>query len=240
MMETSRRERLRAAVSLEIKQVAHQQITAQGISALTLRSIAKQMGFTPQAIYRYFENRDALISELIIDAYNDFAQSIQKASAEVPADAYGERLLSMLLAYRQWAIAHPVDFALIFGAAIPEQHVVQRITQEASLQVPALLGSVLFAAWRQGFLQPLPEYQPIPAEIEALLEDSRIALQSAMDLSDLPVELLHTMFLIWSRLHGLIMLEIGERFQIIKEPEALYRFEVLSILKAMGVSITKR
>ncbi|MFE4211033.1 TetR/AcrR family transcriptional regulator, partial [Streptomyces goshikiensis] len=57
------RERYRQQVREEVKEKAWQQIAGSGASALSLNAIAKQMGMSGPALYRYFANRDELITE---------------------------------------------------------------------------------------------------------------------------------------------------------------------------------
>lgn len=62
------RERYRAQMQAEIKQRAWEQIASTGVAALSLKAIAKQMGMSGPALYRYFPSRDELITALISDA----------------------------------------------------------------------------------------------------------------------------------------------------------------------------
>src|SRR5215471_16268013 len=135
-MVAPRRERLHAATRAEIKQLARQHMAAQGTTAIHLRAIAEQMGFTSQALYRYFKSRDALLTELIIDAYTDLARTMESARDARSPDAYGERLFAALMGYRQWAVAHPVDYTLIYGMPIPDYQAPSELIQPAMPRVP--------------------------------------------------------------------------------------------------------
>ncbi|HLO17085.1 MAG TPA: helix-turn-helix domain-containing protein [Anaerolineales bacterium] len=79
-----RRTRIHTATVLEIKQMARQLMATQGSASLSLGAIAKQMGFTSQALYRYFPSRDALITALIVDACTDFAAALEAARDAPP------------------------------------------------------------------------------------------------------------------------------------------------------------
>src|SRR5690348_12056939 len=114
-MTQTRAERLREATITEIKAIAHQQMADQGQAALSLGAIARTMGLTTPALYRYFANRDALITALIVEAYQELATALEQADAAAPTDDYTARFRSMAFAYREWAIAHPHDYALIYG-----------------------------------------------------------------------------------------------------------------------------
>ncbi|MET8871719.1 helix-turn-helix domain-containing protein [Nocardia sp. NPDC004604] len=84
----SPRERFREQVRGEIKQHAWEQIGTAGAAALSLNAIAKQVGMSGPALYRYFASRDELITELIRDAYRSLADSV-RAALDSGADVAG-------------------------------------------------------------------------------------------------------------------------------------------------------
>jgi hypothetical protein len=88
-------------------------------SALSLNAIARQMGLTAPALYRYFADRDAPLAELVIDAYDDLADALEAAVAEQPDTRSADRLRAFAAAYRAWAISQPHRYRLLFGAPIP-------------------------------------------------------------------------------------------------------------------------
>ena len=102
-----------------IKAVARQQMAEHGTAGLSLRGIAREMGITAPAIYNYFPRLDDLITALIVDAFTALADAIEAAESAVQSEACGPKILASCLAYREWAIAHPVDFQLIYGNPIP-------------------------------------------------------------------------------------------------------------------------
>ncbi|WP_028063606.1 TetR/AcrR family transcriptional regulator [Solirubrobacter soli] len=105
MLETltsARADTVRAAV----KRVASAQLEAGGPSAVALNAIARELGVSGPALYRYFRNRDALMTELVLDAYNDLADALTNAQSLAPA-------------YRQWALAQPHRYRLLFAAPFP-------------------------------------------------------------------------------------------------------------------------
>jgi AcrR family transcriptional regulator len=86
--------------------VALTQLATGGPPAVALNAIARELGVSGPALYRYFRNRDALLTELVLDAYNDLARAL----------ADGE---SVPLAYRAWALAQPHRYRLLFAAPLP-------------------------------------------------------------------------------------------------------------------------
>ena len=107
------RDRFRAQVREETKQLALRQLAEGGPEALSLNAIAKRLGVSGPALYRYFANRDSLLTELIIDAYDDLGAALE--AADVPVD----RLRSLVRAYRGWAVAEPHRYRLLFRAPLP-------------------------------------------------------------------------------------------------------------------------
>src|SRR4051794_25745298 len=78
----SRRERLHAATREEAKAIALRQLATGGIAALSLNAIGREMGLTGPALYRYFTSRDALLTDLIVDAYGDLAATVEAVASE--------------------------------------------------------------------------------------------------------------------------------------------------------------
>src|SRR5258707_15271328 len=96
-----RREKARAATIEEIKQTARTLMREHGTVDVRFVDIARAMDMTPPALYRYFADRDVLLSELITDAYNDLAHRVAEARDAVPADDIGGRLMAVAQGYRQ-------------------------------------------------------------------------------------------------------------------------------------------
>src|SRR6185437_16774203 len=111
------RERARAQLTREIKEEARRQLAAGGAQQLSLRAVARELGMVSSALYRYFPSRDELLTALIIDAYDALAAAAEAASAE-PPDARG-RWRAACGAVRNWARAHPHEYALIYGSPVP-------------------------------------------------------------------------------------------------------------------------
>src|SRR3954462_5290093 len=115
----SRRERARAATIAEIKQTALDLMREQGTTDVRFTDIARVMGMTPPALYRYFADRDALLTDLITDAFDDLGRSLSEARDAVPERDMGGRWLAAAQGSRQWAKREPQQFALILGMPVP-------------------------------------------------------------------------------------------------------------------------
>src|SRR5216684_2481572 len=113
------RERYRAQVRGEVKQAALSQLAESGPAGLSVSAIGKQLGVSGPALYRYFASRDDLLTELVIDAYHDLANSLKAATSRVPNDNPRGRFETLARAYRRWALAEPHRYRLLFGPPLP-------------------------------------------------------------------------------------------------------------------------
>ncbi len=115
------RERARVELTREIKETARRHLAQEGAAGLSLRAVARDLGMSSSALYRYFASRDDLLTALIIDSYDAFGEVAEKADAKaVRAGApTGERWLTVTRAVRRWALGHRHEWALVYGTPIP-------------------------------------------------------------------------------------------------------------------------
>jgi AcrR family transcriptional regulator len=113
------RERYRQQVRAEVQKHAWRQVAEAGASALSLKAIAKQMGLSAPALYRYFASRDDLLTELILSAYRELAEVMEAEAAAEAAEPAARRLTSLARAMRDWALANPQRYLLLFGTPVP-------------------------------------------------------------------------------------------------------------------------
>ena len=113
----SRRARLRAQTLSEIREHGYAQITEGGPTALSLNGIAKAMGMSGAAMYRYFASRDELLTTLVTESYEDLAETLEQVAHRARRRAPESRLRAALEGLRDWALAHPHRYRLVFGSA---------------------------------------------------------------------------------------------------------------------------
>jgi len=71
-----------------------------GPEGLSMRDIAKEVGITPMAIYRHYENKQALIDALVLDALGEWSAIVAAIPEQAPLDwmrAIGEAHLEFAL-----------------------------------------------------------------------------------------------------------------------------------------------
>lgn len=230
----TRRERLHDATREEIKTLARRHMADQGTAAISLRGIAREMGITAPALYRYYADRDELITALIVDAYNATADTLEAVRDALPPEATVERLLAMMLAYREWAVVHPADYALILGNPIPGYKAPAEITTPAARRTLMLFMELIETSWQQGQLAPPVEYAELLPRFQQQIVGGTEHYGAALAHPALEVVLG-----MWGKLHGLISLELFGHLQpIVGNPGELYRFEALALLARMGFKST--
>ena len=143
------RERVRAELTAEITDAARRQLAEVGAAALSLRAVAREVGLVSSAVYRYFPSRDDLLTRLIIDGYDALGAAAE--AADRPDEAPRERWLAVCRAVRAWALAHPHEYALLYGSPVPG-YTAPQDTVPAASRVGVLLGRILGDAARDGLL----------------------------------------------------------------------------------------
>ena len=201
-MNTKRREQFQNLTREEIKSVAWSQIATYGAPALSLRAIAREMGLTSPALYRYFKDRDALVTALVIDAFNSFGDALEVGRNSRPDEDHAGRLQAIGRAYREWAVAYPQRYTLIFGTPIRGYHTSPE-TAPAGRRSFGVLLEALNDAFRAGALRLPAEYGRAPLALNARLE----ALRREAEIS-FPAPVVQLALAIWAHVHGLVSLEI--------------------------------
>jgi AcrR family transcriptional regulator len=192
------RERYRAQVRDEVKQAALAQLAQGGPAAVSISAIGKQLGVSGPALYRYFASRDELLTELVIDAYGDLAAALAQGAGTSMNQDPRTRLAVIARAYRAWALAQPHRYRLLFGPPLPgyDAHA-ERIVEAAWASM-----KVLFDAMGDG-IQGAGLPQPLASQLAAWAQPHSPGAD--------PATSLHAI-LAWSRLHGIVSLEIAGNF----------------------------
>lgn len=208
-----------------IKETALRQIGETGAASLSLRAIARELHITAPAIYNHYPSRDDLVTALIVDAYTSLGDWQFAALESLPAADHAGRLSALGLAYRDWAVAYPQRYILIFGSPIPGYHCPPESSMPAAARSLSALVGALEAARRAEVL--LPEEKPF---LSAALRQQLAAWQALHPSAD--VYVLYLALVIWSRVHGLVMLEVDNQYPpFIQDPGLIFRREVAMLVR---------
>lgn len=207
---TGSRERYRAQVREEIKQHAWEQIATAGVSALSLNAIAKRVGMSGPALYWYFANRDELITELIRDAYRSLADAVRSAfdgGGDVPKLAH---------TVRDWALHDPQRYFLIYGTPVPGYH-----APDDTTAISNEIMTVLIRAFAAG------SHDTAPTPFDTHLDKHRRWAEDP----EIPTTTLHRALSFWTRVHGVLSLELAGHFTGMGfDPALLFAAELDSLL----------
>ncbi|WP_053203922.1 TetR/AcrR family transcriptional regulator [Jiangella muralis] len=229
-----RRKRYREQVRDEIKQVALAQIARDGAAALTLTGVAKEIGVSGPALYKYFAGRDDLLAELIIDSYASLADALSAAasmSAESPARA---RLHAVAHAYRDWAVAQPHRFLLLAGTPVPRYEAPADTVDKARAVLAPLLEILATGdSWpRADVLRS--ELAAWIADVPAVADWVRDGLGPAATAA--PDVALAGVVTAWVRLHGVVGIEAVGLFNGMGlQPSTVLAQEMDALADAVGL-----
>ncbi|MEM6528609.1 MAG: TetR-like C-terminal domain-containing protein, partial [Chloroflexota bacterium] len=155
----------------------------------------------------------------------------QAAAAAQDDGTAASRILAASIAYREWAVMHPVQFQLIYGNPIPNYvGPVEVIAPVARLPFEGIFRDFA-VAYHMGELEQPQQHIDIPltvrANIDAFLNDIGL---------DIPYSVMYAIMSSWSHIHGMVMLELFNHITpVIKDTEAFYQHEIISFLQVAGV-----
>ncbi len=138
------RARNRAAIEAELLRVGREHLAHYGASGLSLRAVARDLGMASSAVYRYVDSRDELLTRLIVAAYTALADQVDAALADASPDVTPpERFRIVARTVRAWALAHPHEYALVYGSPVPGYHAPAERTTAPGTRVQARLLDIL-------------------------------------------------------------------------------------------------
>ncbi len=221
------RARARVEVTAAIKYEAREQLAKEGAAKLSLRAVARELGMASSALYRYFPSRDDLLTALIIDAYDSVGAAAEAARDGAAADAgHARRWTVVCEAVRAWALAHPHEYALIYGSPVPGYTAPQDTVRAA-----ARVGMVLIGIVRDAYQGPGLAKAVLPAELRP--EARRMGDDLA---PDLPPETAPALVAAWAQLFGLVGFEVFGQFnRVVEDREAFFRHAAGRLAHEVGL-----
>lgn len=196
--QVSRRERLRTQTLQEIEDTSFAIIDADGVHALTIAALARGMAMSAPAVYRYFTSRDALIAHLVTLSYQQLADAMSQA-VEGSRRAPRARVRLLVEAYRDWALRHRRRYGMLFAERVDDSPG-QPPAPTPLDQAMALLIDLLVA---------IEETTPARgATGDRALDGQLRHWAQSQDRPDTTPLAATAALLIWSRVHGIVSLEL--------------------------------
>ncbi|MFI1887953.1 TetR/AcrR family transcriptional regulator [Streptomyces jumonjinensis] len=247
------RARARMEVTAAIKDEARRQLAAEGAAKLSLRAVARELGMVSSALYRYFPSRDDLLTALIVDAYDAVGAAAESAltaapgapesgapapgpavapalsapaASAAPAALHSARWIALCQAVRAWALAHPHEYALIYGSPVPGYSAPSDTIGPAA-RVGGALIAIARDAHRTGGLALPPLAEELRPEAHRL---------TALLAPDLPPAVVVALTAAWSQLFGLISFELFGQFnKVVEERDAFFTQAVTRLSYEVGL-----
>lgn len=107
----------------KIIEAAIEVVAAGGLEALSMGRLAAAVDYTPGALYRYVDSKDALLAQVMTRILTELRTALVAAVAALPTGATPiERVVALVLGYRGFAHREPHRFGLL-AATLAEPRV---------------------------------------------------------------------------------------------------------------------
>lgn len=236
-MTAARRGRMPAVTDTDIRRVARTLLVEQGPEAVTLRAIARELGITAPALYRYYASRDDLVGALRIDICADLASELAGQVAALPEDGVVQ-LFAICKGFRHWALDHAHEFTLVFASPAVD-------STSAMRQFDEPFGRIFLEA--AGRLLTTYDIVTPPTDVipHALREDligfqTELLAVLAESGQKFPAEKLdlgvtYLMIQFWARLYGHVTLEVFGNYPMpVRNPDALFDATLADLARSIG------
>jgi AcrR family transcriptional regulator len=98
---------------------ARRLVAVEGVNALSMRAIARELGYSPAALYEYFPAKEDLGRALFFEGAEGLTGLMERTLASLPADAAPvEAMAAIGRGYRAYARQNPELFRLVFSSVV--------------------------------------------------------------------------------------------------------------------------
>jgi len=232
----TRRDRLRADTVREIKETARKVLVEQGVDGLALRAVARAMGMTAPALYRYFDSREDLVENVVADLYDELTGVLEAARNDARPATAPIQLLACSRAFRRWATTHHAEFGLLFGSpaegiGVPAHGEGQGPANEAAHRFGAVFGTLIAQIYvERGF--PIPADDQLEPALRRQLGD-----WCATFPVPLPLGVMRVFLSCWIRLYGLVCMEVFGHLRCgLADAEPMFEAELHGLAEVLNVA----
>ena len=239
----SRRDRVRAATTQEIIQTARKLLVQEGPDAVSLRAIAREMGMTAPALYRYFDSHEELLRHVVADIFTDLATHVRTAiheaadlsGADLPeAEVMVLKMIAGCRAFRAWTLTHVPEFSMIFGSPVPGLEVLHEMHGDPTADCGYQFGQVFLDVFSDLYRRR-PFTIPADDEIQPSLRDQLVRYRELVHV-DLPLGALQTFLRCWVLLYGTVSLEVfGHMRFALDDPSPMFELMLSDLAPMIGL-----
>ncbi|MBW0092535.1 TetR/AcrR family transcriptional regulator [Pseudonocardia sp. KRD-184] len=215
MTATGTRARVRAELTREITEAARRHLATGGAGALSLRAVARELGMASSAVYRYFPSRDDLLTALIVEAYDALGAAAEQADASCEPRDLRARWHAVCRSAREWALAHPHEYALVYGSPVPG-YAAPRTTIGPASRVGEVLCRLVADGLAAGDV-------PVPQGGGDAVLAPRVAERVGLPAGDSGSSLAARSILAWTSVFGMISFELfGHTHNVVADHERFF------------------
>lgn len=227
-----KRQETRERIEAQIIEVGRRHLRTHGAAGLSLRAVARDVGMVSSAVYRYVGSRDELITLLLVDAYNDLADAVDRARVSAP---WREDIVAIAHAVRDWALAHPAGWALLYGSPVPGYHAPAEQTVAPGTRVVGAFFEAIAAGIAAGDIASGQSgaAQPLSADFARLRDEFGFPGDDAV---------IAKCFLLWAALVGAVSLEVfgGYGEDTLSAPRAVFDAQLALLLDVLMTGVSDR
>jgi AcrR family transcriptional regulator len=211
-----KRQESREQIEARIVELGRRHLVDRGAAGLSLRAIARDLGIVSSAVYRYVSSRDELLTMLLVDAYSDLADTVDRAR-ETVNELWSDDVVAIARATRRWAVAHPAEWALLYGSPIPGYHAPPERTIGVGTRVLGAVLDAIAAGIATGDIRLTNTLAPQPMSSDF----ERIRHEFGFPGDD---SVIAKCFLFWAGIWGAISLEVFGQYGAgtLTDPEAVF------------------
>lgn len=233
----SRRDRIRAATTDEIKRTARRILVAEGPEAVSLRAIGREMGVTAPALYRYFGSREDLVAHVVADIFAEIADDIQAAIGRAAAASGGDMTRKLVAAcheFRRWSLDHRPEFGLLFGSPLPDLEAA--LDRDDVIVACAMKFAGTFFTLFLDLWQHHPFAVRADSEIDPGLRRQLARYRDSLG-AELPLGAVLTFLWCWVRLYGMVSLEVfGHLHFALDDAAPMFEYTLSELAAMLGQS----
>ncbi|MFD1826476.1 TetR/AcrR family transcriptional regulator [Mumia zhuanghuii] len=201
---TGRKRRSRDETVAAILRIARDHLAQTPPDALSFRAIARELDLVSSAVYRYFPSRDALLTALLVEVYDELGVHVEAADAAVQdRSRTAKRLAAFTHAIRDWSLAHPNDYALIYGTPV-QGYAAPEDTVTPAQRVTTTLVRIVADSWRG---RAVPAGETTGTTLRAIVEPVDVFVEDATGTS-LPGEVTMRTLMAWTTIFGTVSFEL--------------------------------
>ncbi|OBA61859.1 TetR family transcriptional regulator [Mycobacterium sp. 1100029.7] len=215
-----KRQETRGQIESRIVELGRQHLVDRGAAGLSLRAIARELGMVSSAVYRYVSSRDELLTLLLVDAYSDLAETVDLAR-DAQGELWSDDVVAIARAARQWAVAHPAQWALLYGSPVPGYHAPPERTVGVGTRVVGAIFDAIAAGITTGDIRLTNTVvaQPMSSDFDRIRQEFGFPGDDAV---------IAKCFLFWAGVLGAISLEVFGQYgaDTLTDPEAVFNMQL--------------